>query len=184
MSGVQAKERPDPLRECTRYVKIADLSSGSFGFVQLARNTETNELVAIKFIERGDRCGAGCVLGLCARVRVGVGGGDGARVLGGAGCSLRARCSGTPSRRAVVTLSNRGPTELAAAAKRARPPNTNPTHPSRRAARPLSLGASSLLLLPMPMLLQGEPLRGGGDPQPQVAAAPPCDRVQGGAALD
>lgn len=55
MSGVQPKERPDPLKETPRYVKIADLSSGSFGFVQLARNTETNELVAIKFIERGDR---------------------------------------------------------------------------------------------------------------------------------
>lgn len=46
---------PDPLSETNRYVKVADLSSGSFGFVQLARNTATNELVAIKFIERGDR---------------------------------------------------------------------------------------------------------------------------------
>ena len=60
MSGAQqqapgGKERPDPLQETPRYVKIADLSSGSFGFVQLARNTETNELVAVKFIERGDR---------------------------------------------------------------------------------------------------------------------------------
>lgn len=55
MSGVQPKERPDPLKETPRYIKIADLSSGAFGFVQLARNTETNELVAIKFIERGDR---------------------------------------------------------------------------------------------------------------------------------
>lgn len=52
--GVQASN-PDPLRETTRYVKVADLSHGSFGFVQLARNTETQELVAIKFIERGDR---------------------------------------------------------------------------------------------------------------------------------
>jgi hypothetical protein len=56
MTGVAPPtERPDPLRESSRYDKIADLSSGSFGFVQLARNTETNELVAIKFIERGDR---------------------------------------------------------------------------------------------------------------------------------
>ncbi|KAI8468224.1 MAG: Snf1-like ser/thr protein kinase [Monoraphidium minutum] len=54
-TGVHPKEHPDPLKETPRYVKIADLSSGSFGFVQLARNTETNELVAIKFIERGDR---------------------------------------------------------------------------------------------------------------------------------
>ena len=34
---------------------LQDLSSGAFGFVQLARNQSTNELVAIKFIERGDR---------------------------------------------------------------------------------------------------------------------------------
>lgn len=52
--GVQPSN-PDPLRETTRYTKVADLSHGSFGFVQLARNTETQELVAIKFIERGDR---------------------------------------------------------------------------------------------------------------------------------
>lgn len=58
--GVQPSN-PDPLRETTRYVKVADLSHGSFGFVQLARNTETQELVAIKFIERGDRVNR-CVL--------------------------------------------------------------------------------------------------------------------------
>jgi serine/threonine protein kinase len=54
-SGIQPTGNPDPLAETSRYTKIADLSSGSFGFVQLARNTETGELVAIKFIERGDR---------------------------------------------------------------------------------------------------------------------------------
>lgn len=53
--GVQPPVNPDPLRETSRYTKVADLSHGSFGFVQLARNTETQELVAIKFIERGDR---------------------------------------------------------------------------------------------------------------------------------
>jgi hypothetical protein len=53
--GVQPPANPDPLRETSRYTKVADLSHGSFGFVQLARNTETQELVAIKFIERGDR---------------------------------------------------------------------------------------------------------------------------------
>jgi hypothetical protein len=65
--GVQPTN-PDPLRETTRYVKVADLSHGSFGFVQLARNTETQELVAIKFIERGDRvnrCAAVVVCGGC-----------------------------------------------------------------------------------------------------------------------
>jgi serine/threonine-protein kinase SRK2 len=45
----------DPLREGQRYVKKSDISSGSFGFVQLAQSTRTNELVAIKFLERGDR---------------------------------------------------------------------------------------------------------------------------------
>lgn len=54
-TGVQPPANPDPLRETSRYTKVADLSHGSFGFVQLARNTETQELVAIKFIERGDR---------------------------------------------------------------------------------------------------------------------------------
>jgi serine/threonine-protein kinase SRK2 len=51
----QPTGNPDPLRETGRYEKIADLSSGAFGFVQLARNLQTEELVAIKFIERGDR---------------------------------------------------------------------------------------------------------------------------------
>lgn len=46
---------PDPLKESKKYQKVSDLSSGSFGIVQLARNIETNELVAIKSIERGDR---------------------------------------------------------------------------------------------------------------------------------
>lgn len=45
----------DPLKETTRYQKIQDLSNGAFGFVQLARNIETMDLVAVKFIERGDR---------------------------------------------------------------------------------------------------------------------------------
>eukprot|EP00798_Chlamydomonas_sp_ICE-L_P010135 gene10135-8036_t len=45
----------DPLKDSDRYLKLQDLSSGSFGFVQLARNKHTGECVAIKFIERGDR---------------------------------------------------------------------------------------------------------------------------------
>lgn len=45
----------DSLLQGTRYVKKSDISSGSFGFVQLAQNKHTNELVAIKFLERGDR---------------------------------------------------------------------------------------------------------------------------------
>ena len=45
----------DPLSGSNKYAKLQDLSSGSFGFVQLARNLQTSEPVAIKFIERGDR---------------------------------------------------------------------------------------------------------------------------------
>lgn len=35
--------------------QIRDLNSGTFGFVQLARDKSTGELIAIKFIERGDK---------------------------------------------------------------------------------------------------------------------------------
>ena len=37
-----------------KYRKVAPLSSGSFGFVILYEDLETNEEVAIKFLERGD----------------------------------------------------------------------------------------------------------------------------------
>ena len=36
-----------------KYEKVRDLSSGAFGFVQLARNRRNGHLVAIKFLERG-----------------------------------------------------------------------------------------------------------------------------------
>ena len=35
--------------------QIRDLNSGSFGFVQLAKDKVTGKKVAIKFIDRGDR---------------------------------------------------------------------------------------------------------------------------------
>ena len=38
--------------------QIKDLNSGTFGFVQLCRNKNTREQVAIKFIERGDKVGS------------------------------------------------------------------------------------------------------------------------------
>lgn len=40
-------------------MQIRDLNSGTFGFVQLAKDKQTGELVACKFIERGDKvcCG-------------------------------------------------------------------------------------------------------------------------------
>lgn len=37
------------------FVQVKDLNSGTFGFVQLCKDKTTNELVAIKFIERGDK---------------------------------------------------------------------------------------------------------------------------------
>jgi serine/threonine-protein kinase SRK2 len=45
----------DPLKDSKTYKKVHALSNGAFGFVQLARNQVTNELVAVKFIERGER---------------------------------------------------------------------------------------------------------------------------------
>lgn len=36
-------------------MQIRDLNSGTFGFVQLARDKQTGELIAVKFIERGDK---------------------------------------------------------------------------------------------------------------------------------
>jgi serine/threonine-protein kinase SRK2 len=36
-------------------LQVRDLNSGTFGFVQLARDKTTGELIACKFIERGDK---------------------------------------------------------------------------------------------------------------------------------
>ncbi|KAG2451391.1 hypothetical protein HYH02_003992 [Chlamydomonas schloesseri] len=47
--------RPEPLVGHPRYEKIKDLNSGTFGFVQLARDKLTGETWAVKFIERGDK---------------------------------------------------------------------------------------------------------------------------------
>lgn len=35
--------------------QIKDLNSGTFGFVQLAKEKATGEIIAIKFIERGEK---------------------------------------------------------------------------------------------------------------------------------
>ncbi|CAL5221600.1 g3820 [Coccomyxa viridis] len=45
----------DPLLGHPKYMKVADLNRGAFGFVQLAKDVTTGEQVAIKFIERGDK---------------------------------------------------------------------------------------------------------------------------------
>ena len=38
-----------------RYELLKDLGAGNFGVARLMRNKETKELVAIKYIERGNR---------------------------------------------------------------------------------------------------------------------------------
>ncbi|KAK9808869.1 hypothetical protein WJX72_005481 [[Myrmecia] bisecta] len=43
----------EPLNNHPRYVKIRDLNEGTFGFVQLARDKQMGQEVAIKFLERG-----------------------------------------------------------------------------------------------------------------------------------
>ena len=45
------------------YLPIKDLGSGNFGVAKLMRHVETGELVAIKFIERGERVGLGTYQG-------------------------------------------------------------------------------------------------------------------------
>ncbi|PNH07033.1 Serine/threonine-protein kinase SRK2C [Tetrabaena socialis] len=61
MQKAQPAGRPEPLVGHPRYEKIKDLNSGTFGFVQLARDKATGETWAVKFIERGDKaCGPLC----------------------------------------------------------------------------------------------------------------------------
>uniref|UniRef100_A0A7S3QM01 Protein kinase domain-containing protein n=1 Tax=Dunaliella tertiolecta TaxID=3047 RepID=A0A7S3QM01_DUNTE len=55
MSSSATPSRPAPLDNHPKYEKVKDLNSGTFGFVQLCKDKTTNELVAIKFIERGDK---------------------------------------------------------------------------------------------------------------------------------
>ena len=55
---VAALSRCMPHQRClltqgnTKYLRIKDLNAGAFGFVVLARDTETDEAVAIKFMKR------------------------------------------------------------------------------------------------------------------------------------
>jgi serine/threonine protein kinase len=50
-----AKREPLDGLQRSRYRKIKDINSGSYGFVQLCQDTRTNEQVAVKFIERGEK---------------------------------------------------------------------------------------------------------------------------------
>jgi len=51
----QRKPKGEPLDNHPKYDKVRDINSGTFGFVQLARDRRTGELVAVKFIERGEK---------------------------------------------------------------------------------------------------------------------------------
>eukprot|EP00884_Botryococcus_braunii_P011516 jgi/Botrbrau1/20365/Bobra.0006s0030.1 len=47
--------KAEPLDEHPRFKKVRDLNRGTFGKVQLVLDTKTNELVAVKFVERGEK---------------------------------------------------------------------------------------------------------------------------------
>lgn len=44
----------DPLAENGQYVQLKTLGKGSFGFVVLAQNTGTQEVVAVKLLPRNE----------------------------------------------------------------------------------------------------------------------------------
>eukprot|EP00884_Botryococcus_braunii_P022447 jgi/Botrbrau1/8887/Bobra.0148s0007.1 len=50
-----ASSKSNPLEGHPRYEKVRDLNSGAFGFVVLARDKETKEQVAIKFLAKGPK---------------------------------------------------------------------------------------------------------------------------------
>ena len=52
---MKARGSKNPLENNSKYEKIKDLNAGAFGFVQLAKEKETGERVAIKFMERGHK---------------------------------------------------------------------------------------------------------------------------------
>jgi len=55
MNSIMGKSKGEPLERHNKYEKVRDINSGTFGFVQLARNRHTGELLAVKFLERGDK---------------------------------------------------------------------------------------------------------------------------------
>lgn len=43
------------MHDSDRYELVRDIGSGNFGVARLMRDRQTNELVAVKYIERGDK---------------------------------------------------------------------------------------------------------------------------------
>ena len=56
-----AKREPLDGLQPSRYRKIKDINSGSYGPVQLCHDNRTNEQVAVKFIERGEKVLYRCI---------------------------------------------------------------------------------------------------------------------------
>ena len=54
-----ARDRGDKERktEMDKYEPVREIGAGNFGVAKLMQNKETRELVAMKFIERGNRVG-------------------------------------------------------------------------------------------------------------------------------
>lgn len=45
------------MHDSDRYELVRDIGSGNFGVARLMRDKQSNELVAVKYIERGDKVG-------------------------------------------------------------------------------------------------------------------------------
>lgn len=52
------------------WCQIRDIGSGNFGVAKLMRDKQTSELVAVKFIERGEKVGPVCHLHMPGRALV------------------------------------------------------------------------------------------------------------------
>jgi hypothetical protein len=52
------------VHDMDRYELLKDIGSGNFGVARLMRDKKTRELVAVKYIERGEKVGGGNVLSL------------------------------------------------------------------------------------------------------------------------
>lgn len=50
------------VHDMDRYELLKDIGSGNFGVARLMRDKKTRELVAVKYIERGEKVGGGNVL--------------------------------------------------------------------------------------------------------------------------
>lgn len=52
------------MHDSDRYELVRDIGSGNFGVARLMRDRQTNELVAVKYIERGEKVTFYCFFAL------------------------------------------------------------------------------------------------------------------------